>query len=61
VIHHKEDEPGFVICPNELATGIAGLKDIFGYWFVKVYIVHIPRIPRFERFVKISGNKNDPS
>jgi hypothetical protein len=52
MIHHKEDEFGFVICSNKLATVNTGLKDILRDWFVKVYIVHKPSIPKISGEVK---------
>lgn len=52
VIHHKKDESGFFSCPNKSTAVNTGLENIFRDWFVKVYIIHIPIIADFERYVK---------
>lgn len=41
VIHHKENESGFVICPNKSTAVNTGLENILRYWLVKVYIVFL--------------------
>ena len=52
MIHHKEDKPGFVICPDKLTTVNTRLKNILRDWFVKVYIIHKLSISNFGGEVK---------
>ena len=52
MIHHKQDKFSLVLCPDHLATGDTGLKDILRYRLVKVYVVHISIIPFSAGIVK---------
>jgi hypothetical protein len=52
VIIHKEKESGFVSGSNEFTTVNTAFRYMSNKRFVKVYIIHIPSIADFGRYVK---------